>query len=324
MTKCIIKGMHMKKNLSINNLAKEKLIEDIDLNGTILEVGPFYRPLFQKNETNVYYADIKSTEEVLKRYDYLSDEILEKVVPIDYVIKDSYENTFKDEDMEFDYVVLSHVLEHIPNPIEFLLDVSTILSEKGKICLLLPNKEFTFDSYRENSSFADLYDVYIHGPEKNIPRIFLDNRLGVVSENNSIKYWNETVDDFPQPNIEQVLKEYRNFINDFENQTFDGHHWVFTDESFLKIMENMLKLNLLPLKPYSFYPTAINSNTFGIILEYDKTIQTNFNERKRLINEIHEININIKKQRKEYEIKEIIKENKILKEQLNKIKNILK
>ena len=86
----------------------------------------------------------------------------------------------------------------------------------------------------------------------------------------------------------------------------------------------MLKLNLLPLKPYSFYPTAINSNTFGIILEYDKTIQTNFNERKRLINEIHEININIKKQRKEYEIKEIIKENKILKEQLNKIKNILK
>lgn len=107
----------------------------------------------------------------MDRYAYLTEE--KNIIPIDFPIIDTYENTFKDKNIKFDYVFLSHVIEHIPNPIHFLLDVSTILKENGKLCFLIPDKRYTINHYRENSSFADWFDMYVRGEENNTPDYYL-------------------------------------------------------------------------------------------------------------------------------------------------------
>lgn len=223
----------MEKKWSLDETAKSRMLNKVNYSGKkILEIGPLYNPIFKKTEYDVYYADINSTEEVKTIYQTLPSETFEKIVDIDYVIDQSYTKTFDGTGVKFDYVISSHVLEHIPNPIEYLLDVSNILEVNGKLCLLLPDKQFTFDHYRENSSFADMYDVYIRGEANNTPRFFLDAEFCRVDENNCIKYWDKTTSKYPNPNIEFALEEYENYINNFDDKHFYGHHWVFSDMSF--------------------------------------------------------------------------------------------
>lgn len=280
--------------LTWNKHAKYRLKDDFDFKGKILEVGPLNNPFFKKEDVDVYYADIKSTEAVQKRYSGFDDE---HIVPIDYVIKDSYENTFKDSGEKFDYVFLSHVLEHIPNPINFLLDISTILKPSGKICFLLPDKNYTIDHYRENSSFADWYDMYIRGEEINTPRLVLDNRLDRVNETIPSNFWNNKTIKYPHPDIKKCLNLYFDFIGDFENKSFDDHYWVFTDQSFLRILENALKLNIIPYKLIAYYPTAYNTNTFGLVLELNHTIQKDLELRRNQIRNFREISKKITEKR---------------------------
>ena len=39
-------------------------VSDIDVSKRILEIGPLNDPIFSKQEANVFYADIRSTDEV--------------------------------------------------------------------------------------------------------------------------------------------------------------------------------------------------------------------------------------------------------------------
>lgn len=314
----------MEKNLSLNETARSRMLNKIDSTGKILEIGALCNPLFKKDEFDVYYADIYGTEEIKVRFSYFNQELIERMVPVDYVLDESYSKTFNGTGMKFDYIVSSHVLEHMPNPIEFLFDVLSILNVHGKICLLLPDKEFTFDHYRENTSFADWFDVYSRGEANNVPRIVFDSEFCKVNENDFVKYWNKTVSPCPNPEINHVLDLYDDLVENCENNTFDGHYWVFTDRSFLRILVNLIRLNILPYKLIDFFPTAINDNTFGLILELDYTVKDDSAFRQHQINEINEISKNIEEKRFEINAQHIIQENIKLKEILNNIIYILK
>lgn len=302
--------------------ARFKLLEDYDFNGKILEIGALHNPLFHKNDKEVYYLDIMSTEELKEHYKN-EKQIVDTILPVDFILDDSYKNTFKDIDIEFDYVCSSHVLEHIPNPISYLLDISNILSPGGKVCMLIPDKEFTFDHYRENSSFADWFDVYTRGEKISTPRLVIDHLAEHVDENTPANFWNKKVNKYPAPYVEGCLEIYSKFVEDFENNYFNGHYWVFTDRSFLKILENLFKFNLIPFKLVDFYPTAYNDNTFGVILELDYTIKNNSKIRQNEIDKIRTIIKNIEKRRFEFEAREIIQYNVELKDKINEIIHIL-
>ena len=189
--------------------------------------------------------------------------------------------------------------------------------------MLIPDKEFTFDHFRENSSFADWFDMYTRGEKINTPRIVLDHLTDHVDENIPTNFWNKTASKYPTPNVEASLEVYSKYIEDFDNNYFFGHYWVFTDRSFLKILENLFKFNLIPFKLVDFFPTAYNDNAFGIILELDYTIKNNFDLRQKEIDKIREIIKNIEKRRFEFEARKIIKHNEKLREKINEIIHII-
>ena len=41
-------------------------VSDIDVSKRILEIGPLTSPIFSKQEANVFYSDIRSTDEIKK------------------------------------------------------------------------------------------------------------------------------------------------------------------------------------------------------------------------------------------------------------------
>lgn len=57
---------------------------------------------------------------------------------------------------KYDVVLASHCLEHIANPIKAMKEWSRVLNRKGKMIIVLPYKEMTFDHNRSITDFSDL------------------------------------------------------------------------------------------------------------------------------------------------------------------------
>ena len=64
------------------------------------------------------------------------------------------------KDASYDFVLSCHSLEHVANPIKALKDWSRVMKQKGRLVLVLPDKEFTFDHHRPITSLAHLIEDY--------------------------------------------------------------------------------------------------------------------------------------------------------------------
>lgn len=66
----------------------------------------------------------------------------------------------------YDFVLSSHVLEHIANPIKALYEWRRILKESGHLILLIPHKDGTFDHLRPPSTIEHLIEDYNNSIEE--------------------------------------------------------------------------------------------------------------------------------------------------------------
>ncbi|MGI8771694.1 MAG: methyltransferase domain-containing protein [Acidobacteriaceae bacterium] len=60
------------------------------------------------------------------------------------------------EDQTYDFILASHVLEHVANPLKALQEWRRVLKPGGYALVLLPNKAYTFDHRRPDTTFAHL------------------------------------------------------------------------------------------------------------------------------------------------------------------------
>ena len=61
---------------------------------------------------------------------------------------------------KFDFVLSCHSLEHVANPIKALKEWSRVMKNHGRLVLVLPNKDFTFDHKRQVTSLVHLIQDY--------------------------------------------------------------------------------------------------------------------------------------------------------------------
>lgn len=257
-------------------------LQTIDRNKRILEIGPLTNPMVPKvpDMNNVYYADICSTEEVKKIYGSDPSFDVNAIVSIDYVIKNSYSNDLKDVE-PFDYVLMSHVLEHIPMLIDFFQDIVNILKPDGKLCLVIPDKRYCFDHYRQTTSFAECYDIYKRSVSNNTLRIL--DFISSATINDPVFWWKNPADyeylmkvgvGGRQPM--HVLKDYKMEFKEMPSALI--HYNVFTPETFLLLIFFFTMYNLFPFEIVEFYGTEENTFEFNAVLKKNIVIQENSEE----------------------------------------------
>jgi SAM-dependent methyltransferase len=61
---------------------------------------------------------------------------------------------------EYDFVLCSHVLEHVANPLKAMAEMLRVLKNNGSLLLVLPDKEKTFDHHREVTDLSHLIDDF--------------------------------------------------------------------------------------------------------------------------------------------------------------------
>lgn len=263
----------------MSNMVKvrEKMASYIkDYNSRILELGPLNRCLLDRSKYNNYFfGDIRSTSEIKKLYlenEYLKrtnlSVKLEEIIEIDYVIKESYKKTFKKEE-KFDYIIVSHVLEHIPDLLNFFIDIKNILKKDGEIIIIYPDKRFCFDYFRENSTFSDIYDIYKNG-QKYVARRVLDFYTNVISENNPTKFWDikNKIEIYNKDNVNRNIKAY-NMVSKKGIMEDDIHYWPFADYAFIKFLYDCKIYGYLPFSIKEFIPTQLNTQEFLVILSFN-------------------------------------------------------
>jgi 2-polyprenyl-3-methyl-5-hydroxy-6-metoxy-1,4-benzoquinol methylase len=108
-----------------------------------LEIGPLASPRVRKDEGPVRYVDHASAAELKEKYatDAGMQGRLDEIVDVDYVLgKSTTISEATGKDAPFDYVIASHVIEHIPDTIGWLDDLTHVLRVGGILSLVIPDK----------------------------------------------------------------------------------------------------------------------------------------------------------------------------------------
>ncbi|GHV23244.1 hypothetical protein AGMMS49959_15860 [Planctomycetales bacterium] len=247
-------------------------LNSVDRNKRILEIGPLNRPLIprENGNKNVFYADMRSTTDVKDFYNNDPNVDCSLIVDIDFVVTDSYQKSFIGVE-KFDYIIASHVIEHIPQLLRFFRDIAEILNHAGKICLTIPDGRYCFDHYRYPTSFAECYDLYTRGVNNN-PMRFLDGALS-YTKNDAAFWWSNRSDYLNLPtDIDAGYAAVEQYRAALTGKYVDAHFSVFTPESFLLLLYNMTKLSLFPFRLVEFFPTRPNTFEFDVVLELSKDL----------------------------------------------------
>jgi SAM-dependent methyltransferase len=124
------------------------------LEGHGIEIGPLHHPFPVPPTVDVTYVDRLDHDGLLAHY--AGDEnVPANKITVPEIVADA---TTLDaiDDASFDFVISSHVIEHLSNPIEALVNWRRVLREGGVLVCVVPDSRYTFDKGRPVTSYEHL------------------------------------------------------------------------------------------------------------------------------------------------------------------------
>ena len=225
----------------------------------VLEIGPYVNPLFPKCEGwNVISNDVFSYDELItkaKGDDNLDDEAIARIESVDHVGEPTrIFNSSSELDEKVDYVISSHNLEHIPNPIKFLNTCEKVLKNEGLLILALPDYRCCWDRFRPLTCCGDWLQAYYEDRSKpTAKQIFVQNSMHCRWNDNgtlrpTMPLATNTKELVP---LETLGNAYEQFVANFKKgaslEYVDTHCWTFTPDSFSLILLDLFFLKLTKL-----------------------------------------------------------------------------
>ena len=250
---------------------RNKLIEPINFDTDKgLEIGPLISPLLKKQDVDVYYADHCSTEELIKKYEPDEKVDTTKIVDIDYIWNQETIDKLAKSDDKFDFIIASHVVEHIPNLIKWFSELYAMLKPGGIVSLAAPHRKYTFDCYRQETTTSQLVAAYVEGRTKPSAMQIYDH-FSNHSDINTKQAW---LDKLPEAEVDfndgdRYLRAYQAVIQSEQNADFymDSHCSVFTEKSFLNIIAELVHLDLFHFKIEALHVAEPFEREFQVILK---------------------------------------------------------
>lgn len=228
----------------------------------MLEIGAQAQPTLSKDEYNISFLDYVTREEQ-RQYCQSSDDF-ERVPETDILVKNDKYTSFTTD--TYDLIIANHVIEHVSCVITWLRELESMLNENGLLFLTIPDKKFSFDKYRQDTTFPHLVSDFFQGGMTSDREHMLD-----IFINYDMTYVGKSFDPVSRMDI-QKLKE------NFDREPFIGlHRHVFQGETFLnRIIKPILISQFLNMSIVNYFPTG-DCGEFSVILRKDneKTSLTN-------------------------------------------------
>ena len=220
-----------------------------------LEIGPLSKPLVSSREGRVIYVDHTDTTRLKAKYEGNPYYDLNDFVTVDAVWN---KNTLRDavgKDFSADYIIASHVIEHVPNLVRWLQELHSVLSSSGEIRLAIPDKRFAFDHYRQVTQLSEVLASWILDETVPGPQAIINYQTRTVPVEADQIWRGEAVEPpaFSAANTRKAIEAARCAVETKHYE--DVHCWVFTPRAFCEIMENLASLGLTNLECGRFIDT---------------------------------------------------------------------
>ena len=239
---------------------RDNFISDL-MGSRVLEIGPFCSPTIVGE--HVEYADHLSSEELRNRARELNMDP-SNVPDIKHVLRSGSLSGTTDS---YDVVFSSHNLEHQPDIVGHLNEVSSILVPGGRFGLIVPNALYCFDARLPLSKISDVLDAFHEGRRTHTLGAVVDHRA-LTTHNDSGVHWEERLSGKQQyvpidtAKVAAALREFEAARGAY----IDVHGWQFDPLSLSDIVNCLIDLRLINFTSVRCHGPVRGTNEFTITL----------------------------------------------------------
>jgi len=236
---------------------RENLLLFIEDDISLLEIGPFCRPL--KRGPKVDYLDVLDADQLRARAGQTGDDaagvpdLIHHVGDLDVV------------DRTYDAILSSHAIEHQPDLVHHLQQIERILNPGGGYFLVIPDKRYCFDHFIAESTIADVLQAHHERRRVHTLKSVIEHRALTV-HNDHRRHWQGEHGN-PERNRTARVKVALDEYEAADGAYIDVHAWYFTPPAFRSILTSLRELGLIGLEIAGIYHPARDRNEFCAILK---------------------------------------------------------
>jgi SAM-dependent methyltransferase len=240
----------------------QRLRGGIRLDHEVLEIGPYHSPIAPKalgyRTTTLDLVDADALRSRAMADPSIDDLGVDAIEEVDLVgsacdLADLVTKRFG-PDKRFDWILASHTIEHMPDPIRFLEECAKMLAPGGVLRMAVPDKRGCFDHFRPASDIAEWVQAYRERRTRpTVYQVFREEcyRTEVTARDGGPIAWR--LGEIPARDAriaERSLDLYRAWFGPggTEPATYiDTHCWAFTPESFELLVRDTIAFGLVPM-----------------------------------------------------------------------------
>lgn len=227
----------------------------------LLEIGVFDNPTLDfiadsEESVTIHYADFLSRDELIARAGDVGRNP-QSVPEIKWVLSDGYDQI----DVLYDAVVSHHCVEHQPDLIAHLLNITSILRPGGWYFFSVPHKYRCFDFFIPESTIVDVVSAHYLEYKKPSFKSILEHRVFTShTYQDGINPYNSL-----QPSVKKRIEWA--FDEFSSNEYVDVHCWQFTPDSMRKILSQLDAFDFIPnINELKVYP---NFDEFYVAISFE-------------------------------------------------------
>lgn len=231
------------------------LTKNLELEKQGLEIGPLDKPIVPKKGTGVLYADHLPTDKLRDKYRGDENVNNEQIQGIDIVVGPS---GIRDAvgSRRFNYVVASHVIEHIPNPLGWFNEIYGFMEPGGILSLAIPDKRYCFDRLRGLTTAAEWIGAWLQKTTRPTPVQIVDFLSNKVEHHGNIT-WAENIDLQDLIHVWHPREALRIAVESLDSSEYlDVHCSVLTPRSFCKLLRELSVFGLFNFYVANFHDSV--------------------------------------------------------------------
>jgi hypothetical protein len=212
-----------------------------------LEIGPLDAGIADAGKDDVSYVDVFDTEGLREHYAADGNVILEMIPEIDFpLIEGGVTRTLEEAagpKSPYDWVIASHVIEHVPDVIGWLREIAALTVDGGALVLAVPDRRYCFDRLRPPTTIGQALEAHERGDRRPSTRAIYDHFSSYVPVDTQA-LWRGDRPPARAPLSERLSELNRHVERGRAGEYVDCHVWTFTPDSFVQQLVELRSLGL--------------------------------------------------------------------------------